>query len=245
MLKVQQVLDSNSSLQEECKKGAAMRLNEHTYEKFSKVFSYPEHDFLDQVKELKDSIKVCYPEAEKNLDTFIILLEGLEIKELEELYIRTFDVQAVTTLDIGYLLFADDYKRGELLVNLNREHNNAGVDCGIELPDHLSNLLKLLPRINEDETLYELITLIVIPALKKCIKDFSGEKQKMKNRIYKKYHRTIIKKPEKYGGAYKYLLTALLSLIEHDLSVKDNDQFYDKRNFTASIYSELEIEKIK
>jgi hypothetical protein len=33
------------------------------------------------------------------------------------LFTRSFDVQAVTTLDLGYIVFGEDYKRGELLVN--------------------------------------------------------------------------------------------------------------------------------
>ena len=49
-------------------------------------------------------------------------------RKWEEIYTRTFDVQAITTLDVGYVLFGDDYKRGELLVNLNNEHTKAGND---------------------------------------------------------------------------------------------------------------------
>ena len=68
-----------------------------------------------------------------------------------ELYLRTFDVQAITTLDIGYVLFGEDYKRGALLAGLSAEHKKVSNDCGIELADHLPNVLRLLPKMEAGE----------------------------------------------------------------------------------------------
>ena len=64
----------------------------------------------------------------------------------QEYYISTFDVQAICFLDIGYVLFGEDYKRGIFLVNIKKEQIKAGNDCGSELPDHLPNILTLLPK---------------------------------------------------------------------------------------------------
>ena len=52
--------------------------------------------------------------------------------------------QVLATLDIGYVLFGDDYKRGELLANLNQEHRKANNDCGTELADHLGICVETL-----------------------------------------------------------------------------------------------------
>ena len=71
--------------------------------------------------------------------------------DLQELHTRTFDVQALTTLGTGYVLFGDDYKRGALLSNLNREHNDAQNDCRGELADHLPNVLRLIPKLKDQE----------------------------------------------------------------------------------------------
>ncbi len=91
--------------------------------------------------------------------------------EMEELYTRTFDIQAVCPLDIGYVLFGEDYKRGHLLVkmqSLQNEHHN---DCGTELPDHLPNILNLLPKMKQEEA-SEMVAKLVRPALSKMIESF-------------------------------------------------------------------------
>jgi len=127
-----------------------------------------------------------YPDTIADFKEFSRYVNSTSHEELEELFSRTFDVQAITTLDIGYVLFGDDYKRGELLVNLNREHREAGNECGSELADNLSNILKLLPKMKDHEIRNELIEKLIMPALEKIINEFNAENVNLKNKIYKK-----------------------------------------------------------
>lgn len=108
-----------------------------------------------------------YPEAAKLFNDFTKFAKIADPKSWEEIYTRSFDVQALTTLDLGYVLFGDDYKRGELLVNLNNEHKKAGNVCGNELSDHLPNVLRLLAKLEDEQLLADLISLILYPALRK------------------------------------------------------------------------------
>ena len=55
-----------------------------------------------------------YPEAGAVLKGFTAFADRATLDKQEELFTRSFDVQAVTTLDLGYVLFGDDYKRGAL-----------------------------------------------------------------------------------------------------------------------------------
>ncbi len=92
--------------------------------------------------------------------------------EMEELYTRTFDVQAIAYLDVGYVLFGEDYKRGHFLVKmqaLQREYDN---DCGTELPDHLPNILTLLPKMADQQEVEELVGKLVLPAIDKMTQGF-------------------------------------------------------------------------
>lgn len=59
----------------------------------------------------------------------------------KELYLKTFDIQSLITLDLGYLYFGEDYKRAYFLLNLNSEYNKAGVSIKKEMPDSLYNLI--------------------------------------------------------------------------------------------------------
>ena len=87
---------------------------------------------------------------------------------------KTFDVQAVCSLDIGYVLFGEDYKRAQLLVNLQSEHKAAGVDCGSELGDHLPNVLTLLSKTNDPDFAEELGFIITSQAVRFMITKFKN-----------------------------------------------------------------------
>lgn len=92
----------------------------------------------------------------------------------QEYYTHTFDVQPVTTLDIGYVLFGDDYKRGIFMVYMKREHLKASNDCGSELPDHLPCILTLLSLMKDPMLAEELICSILIPAVEELIRRFKN-----------------------------------------------------------------------
>ena len=91
---------------------------------------------------------------------------------MEELYTHTFDVQAIAYLDVGYVLFGEDYKRGHFLVKMQGLQREYGNDCGTELPDFLPNILTLLPRLSDRQETAELVNSIVLPAIDKMIQGF-------------------------------------------------------------------------
>ncbi len=71
--------------------------------------------------------------------------------ELEELYTRTFDLNPVCALEVGWHLFGEDYNRGLFLVKVRGLLAQHGVAEAAELPDHLSHVLRLLARLPRDE----------------------------------------------------------------------------------------------
>ena len=98
---------------------------------------------------------------------------------MEELYIRTFDVRAICHLDIGYIVFGDDSKRGRFLYHMKEEQICAGNDCGSDLADFLPNILTLLWKTNNPDFAEELTVSILLPALSKIL-----QKLKSGNNIY-------------------------------------------------------------
>ena len=137
------------------------------YSVIADIFSYPDEQYPQRVRAVQNQLTSRWPRAARELERFLELLPESNLVGMQELFIRSFDVQAVTTLDIGYVLFGDDYKRGELLSNLNREHVAAQVDCGHELADHLPNILRLLAKLNDTNLIGELAREIIAPAVNK------------------------------------------------------------------------------
>ena len=103
--------------------------NINHYEKLAQLFQYPKTDYKEKVREAETVLSELYPETLKTFKQFSEFVSNSSHDEITEIFTRTFDVQAITTLDVGYVLFGDDYKRGELLVNLNREHREAANEC--------------------------------------------------------------------------------------------------------------------
>jgi len=95
------------------------------YNLLAGVFTYPDEDFQRTVERVVGALQEVCPTAAGPLGEFHDLLpfhsQDDPLLVMQEIYTRSFDVQAITTLDLGYVVFGDDYKRGELLVNLMEE----------------------------------------------------------------------------------------------------------------------------
>ena len=130
--------------------------NRSHYNLLAGLLKYPEADYPQKVKAIREGLAGQYPAACEEIDQFLALLPANDPTKMQELYTRSFDVQAMTTLDVGYVLFGDDYKRGVLLANLNGEYRDAEIDTGTELADHIPNLLRLMAVMRDEELLREL-----------------------------------------------------------------------------------------
>ena len=102
------------------------------YKILADVFRYPDKYRKEYAQKFLDLVSAELPERAGMLRQLVEDHVNLSLHKQQEYYMKTFDVQAVCYLDIGYLLFGEDYKRAQLLVNLQNEHKEAGIDCGSE-----------------------------------------------------------------------------------------------------------------
>jgi nitrate reductase assembly molybdenum cofactor insertion protein NarJ len=112
---------------------------------------------------------------------------------LEELYTRTFDLNPVATLEVGWHLWGEQYERGRFLADLRALQDRLGIDAGTELPDHLTVLLPTIAA-SQNEQLRET-----------CAKAIEK----------------ILTKLDEQGNPYRHLLRAAhSSLIPHPSSLE-------------------------
>lgn len=142
------------------------------YKQFADLFRYPDGNFVQKAKSFLKTVSNSHPAQAEKLFNFVSAIEGLTSKQQQEYYMKTFDVQAVCYLDLGYVMFGEDYKRAQLLVNLQNEHKIAGVDCGSELGDHLPNVLCLIAKTNNTDFAEELGFIITLPAVRFMLTKF-------------------------------------------------------------------------
>ncbi len=131
------------------------------YELYAELLDYPQPDLARTAERA-------------GLDDFAAWAAGVDPRELEEVYTRTFDLSAPCCLELGWHLFGETYKRGEFLVRMTVAGRAHGVSPGTELPDHLSVVLRLLARLGEDEDPRGLVEEAILPALEKMIASVTG-----------------------------------------------------------------------
>jgi nitrate reductase delta subunit len=98
-----------------------------------------------------------------DVSAFFDEIESVSLEGMEELYTRTFDLNPVATLEVGWHLWGEQYERGRFLAELRALQDDLGVEEGSELPDHLTVVLATISRLEEPESLCQRIA----PALAK------------------------------------------------------------------------------
>lgn len=172
------------------------------YTVLAEIFRYPSSERETFIDEWRKIVHSYLPESESKLEHFISHVREKVLSEQQEYYISTFDVQALCFLDVGYVLYGEDYNRGVFLANMKKEQERAGNDCGSELPDHLPNVLTLLPKMEEPALAEELAVSMVIPALERMIGSFRIE-----------------------GNVYQGMLEIVCGIMQNDFSDSEFERF--------------------
>jgi len=144
------------------------------YKILADIFRYPDEKLGSRMKDFLSLVSEQFPEQTENVSKLMDAFNSMSVLKQQEYYLKTFDVQAVCSLDIGYVLFGEDYKRAQLLVNLQSEHKAAGVDCGSELGDHLPNVLTLLSKTADSDFAEELGFIITSQAVRFMLTKFKN-----------------------------------------------------------------------
>ncbi len=145
-------------------------MNTISYELFAKLLTYPSEEYGEVVRELARQSK------EDQLSMFAEKTSNLSREEFEELYTRTFDINPLSSLEVGWHLYGETYERGSFLVKMRQSLKALGIQESTELPDHLSHVLVALERVEPGKEANELALKFVSPALTKMLEAFK-EKQ--------------------------------------------------------------------
>ncbi len=208
------------------------------YLKLADVFRYPSADYLQRLDRCRASLAKVHSEAAVELEKFAAHVREITHQQRQELFIKTFEVQALCYLDLGFVIFGEDYKRGMFLVHMKREHERVGNDYGTELPDHLANVLVLIEKTEDDDFRNDLVAGIAIPAIRKMLQGFDGSRIKDRMERLKKRHDAIVQESLNYGNVYQHALRALLLMLERDFADAEFEVERPKSRFIP-IYPEV------
>ena len=137
------------------------------YKYIADLFRYPTIESIKSIQRVLDFLIEKDLVLASKFEPFVKFHADKQMSYLEEQYIKTFDVQASCHLDIGYVIFGDDSKRGRFLFHMKEEQEKIGNDCGSDLADFLPNVLTLLSKTENKDLAEELSVSILLPALHK------------------------------------------------------------------------------
>lgn len=157
------------------------------YDSLGALLDYPHQGFHQQLTDCLKQVTASGSQAAPHVKRFADAVSGLPIQDIEELYTRTFDINPVCALEVGWQLYQENYERGMFIVRMRRLMKEYDLPETKELPDHLSHVMQAAGRLNDDE-LAGFASDFALPAVEKMLKGF-----------------------EKEGNPYKHTLTAIQS----------------------------------
>ncbi len=135
--------------------------------------------------------------AATGFEAFATAFGALSADRREELFTRTFDINPVCSLEVGWHIFGETYDRGGMLVKLRGLMRERGVAESVELPDHLTQTLRLFVHL-DDKRARDLAVGFIEPAVRKMRDAFDDD-----------------------GNPYLALLTTVATLVETTRAAHD------------------------
>jgi nitrate reductase delta subunit len=111
------------------------------------LLTYPDAQYGRHLEALAAEAAALDLEAGAELAGFAAFVTATPVTGLQEAFTQTFDLNPVCALEVGWQLFGEEYERGAFLVHARQLLREHGIDERGELPDHLSSMLALLPRL--------------------------------------------------------------------------------------------------
>lgn len=147
----------------------------HSYKLLAELLEYPTDGTVATSRLAAMFLEARCREAARLVRAFSGWVEGAETTDLEERYAAVFDFHPARTLDLGYQIFGETYKRGLFLVRMKECVAAHAVDAGSELPDHLPTLLRLLAELGADEEPRDLVEEVILPCVEKILRTFEAD----------------------------------------------------------------------
>ena len=138
------------------------------YDLLAGLFDYPDEECQAKLQRCAGALADGYAGPAVLLEPLLEKVRELSVEQAQEMFTRTFDINPVCTLEIGWHIYGEDYARGAFLVKMREQLREWNLPESRELPDHLTHVLALLGRL-EGEAADQLAARYILPALEKML----------------------------------------------------------------------------
>jgi len=145
------------------------RLQQHQElcRQFAAMLSYPVENVVIEATACSESLRQINPEASVPLESFIGFLENNDISRIEEVFTGTFDLQSLCHPYVGYQLCGESQQRTMFMIKLRELYQQYDFISRNELPDHLTEIMRFIGSIDDQDCRQEIIREGLLPALAK------------------------------------------------------------------------------
>jgi nitrate reductase delta subunit len=143
-----------------------------THERAARLLSYPVDGDGGALAREAELLAQELPELKSDLERFADAVRSADAGTIEEFYTSAFDNTPDRALELGWHAFGETYSRGSFLASMRARMRDAGVAECIELPDHITHILRLLPHL-DPALAAALADGVLVQATDKAIKGFS------------------------------------------------------------------------
>lgn len=122
-----------------------------TLDHLAELFKYPRRVHGPGLHELAREVGGESAAAGAALDRFARAVTGLSLEAQQELYVRTFEMNPLCSLEVGWQLYGEHYERGAFLVRMRQTLRALELAESPELPDHLTHVLEMVGRMPDTQ----------------------------------------------------------------------------------------------
>jgi nitrate reductase delta subunit len=144
------------------------------FEALGALYGYPDEGYGESARAVQAALEADAPDAAAAMRRFSEWVAASSLEEVQEQYIRSFDMNPSGCAEVGWHLFGENYERGELLVEMRSLLRELGIAETMELPDHLCHVLLVLARDRAGDA-EPLARKFVAPALQKMMQGHAEE----------------------------------------------------------------------
>jgi nitrate reductase delta subunit len=142
---------------------------------FASLLSYPRASVAAEAAACSAELRKVSPAASASMQSFVSFLEANETSRIEEAFTGTFDLQSLCHPYVGYQLCGESQQRTMFMLKLREIYQQYGFLSANELPDHLTEVMRFIGSIADQDCRQEIIREGLLPALAKITQGIESD----------------------------------------------------------------------
>jgi nitrate reductase delta subunit len=142
---------------------------------FAVLLSYPDQGIAVTADACFEHLQQISPDASASMQSFKLFIESNDISRIEEAFTGTFDLQSLCHPYVGFQLCGESQQRTMFMIKLRELYQQYDFTSGNELPDHLTEVLRFIGSIADQDCRLEIIQDGLLPALAKITQGIESD----------------------------------------------------------------------